>query len=42
VAPPQSASPAQDRQVCVDVLHTGVAPLHWAFEVHGTHVDDGV
>jgi hypothetical protein len=24
------------------VLHTGVVPLHWAFEVHGTQVELGV
>jgi hypothetical protein len=30
VAPPQSLSPAHDRQVCVPVLHTGVVPEHWA------------
>jgi hypothetical protein len=36
VAPPQSVSPAQARQVCVAVLQTGVAPAHCAFDVHGT------
>jgi hypothetical protein len=38
VAPPQSASPAQARQVCAATLHTGVVPPHWAFEVQFTHV----
>jgi hypothetical protein len=42
VAPPQSLSPAQARQACVVVLHTGVLPPHWAFDVHGTHVRAGV
>jgi hypothetical protein len=37
VAPPQSPSPAQARQVCVVVLQIGVAPPHCALEVHGTH-----
>ena len=38
VLPPQSTSPAQARQVCVIVLHTGVTPPHCAFDVHGTQV----
>ena len=38
VAPPHSLSPPQARQVCVVVLHTGVMPPHWAFDVHGTQV----
>jgi hypothetical protein len=38
VAPPQSASAAQARQVRVARLHTGAVPPHWAFEVHGTQV----
>jgi len=38
VAPPHSESPAQARQAWVVVLHTGVAPPHWAFEVQGTQV----
>jgi hypothetical protein len=38
VAPPQSLSPAQARQVCVAALQTGVAPPHWAFETQGTQV----
>ena len=38
VAPPHSPSPAQPRQVCVAVLHTGVVPPHWAFVRHGTQV----
>jgi hypothetical protein len=42
VAPLQSASAAQARQVCVVVLHTGFVPPHWASDVHGTHVADGV
>ena len=36
--PLHSVSPPQARQTCVDVLHTGVVPLHWAFEVQGTQV----
>jgi hypothetical protein len=36
VAPLQSVSPPHARQVCVAVLHTGVVPPHWAFDVHGT------
>ena len=42
VAPPQSPSAAQARQACVPVLQTGVVPLHWAFDTHGTQVPDGV
>ena len=42
VPPPHSPSLAQARQVCVPVLQTGVAPLHCAFETHGTHVPAGV
>ena len=42
VAPPQSPSPAQARQVCVAVLHTGAVPPHCAFDVHGTQVPAGV
>lgn len=38
LAPPQSVSPAQARQLCVVVLHTGAVPPHCAFEVHGTQV----
>ena len=38
VAPPQSTSPPQARQACVAVLHTGLVPPHWAFDVHGTQV----
>ena len=38
VAPAQSLSPAQARQVCVIVLHTGATPPHCAFDVHGTQV----
>jgi len=38
VAPPQSPSPAQARQVWAATLHTGVVPPHWAFEVQFTHV----
>jgi hypothetical protein len=38
VAPPQSLSPAQARHVCVNPLHTGVAPLQSAFAVQRTHV----
>jgi hypothetical protein len=38
VAPPQSTSPPQARQVCVVVLHTGVTPPHCAFDVQGTQV----
>jgi hypothetical protein len=38
VAPPQSVSPAQARQVCVVVLQTGAAPPHCAFDVQGTQV----
>jgi hypothetical protein len=28
--------------VCVVVLQIGVAPPHWAFDTHGTHVPDVV
>jgi hypothetical protein len=42
VEPPHSPSPAQARQVCVVVLHTGVVPPHCAFDVQGTQVDVGV
>ena len=42
MAPPQSLSPAHDRQVCVPVLHTGVVPLHCAFEVQGTQLPAAV
>jgi hypothetical protein len=42
VAPPQSASLAQARHVCVVVLHAGVVPPHCALDVHGTHVPAGV
>ena len=38
VAPPHSASPAQARQTWATVLHTGVVPPHWAFEVQGTQM----
>ena len=38
VAPPQSVSEPQARQVCVVVLQTGVVPPQLAFEVHGTQV----
>jgi len=36
VAPPQSPSPAQARQVLLARSHTGFAPPHWAFEVQAT------
>ena len=42
VAPPHSPSPPQARQVCVAVLQIGADPPHCVFDVHGTHVDDGV
>ena len=42
VAPPHSLSLPQARQAWVVVLQTGVLPLHWAFEVHGTQVAEGV
>ena len=42
VAPLQSTSPPQARQVCVAVLQTGVVPPHWALDVHGTQVPDVV
>jgi hypothetical protein len=32
-----SASAPHVRQVCVVPSHTGVAPLHWALDVHATH-----
>jgi hypothetical protein len=38
VAPPHSVSPAQARQACVVVLHTGAVPLQVAFETQGTQV----
>jgi hypothetical protein len=38
VAPPQSASPAHARHVCVVVLQTGFVPPHWAFVVHDAQV----
>jgi hypothetical protein len=38
VAPLQSKSPVQARQVWVVVLHTGVVLPHCAFDVHGTQV----
>ena len=38
VAPPQSASPPQARQLCVAVLQMGVVPPHCAFDTHGTQV----
>jgi hypothetical protein len=38
VAPPQSESSEQARQVCVAVLQIGVVPPHCAFDVHGTQV----
>ena len=42
VAPPQSVSEPQARQVWVVVLQTGFVPPHWAFETQGTHVPDVV
>jgi hypothetical protein len=42
VAPLQSTSPPQARQVCVAALHTGVMPLHCTFDVHETQVPAGV
>ena len=36
VAPPQSLSPPQARQVCVAALQIGVVPPHCAFDTHGT------
>jgi hypothetical protein len=38
VAPPQSASPAQARHVCVAPLQIGVVPEQSAFARHVTHV----
>ena len=38
VVPPHSLSPAQARQVCVAVLHTGVDPPHCASVTHGTQL----
>jgi hypothetical protein len=38
VAPPQSLSAPQARQVCVAMLQTGVAPPHWALLAQPTHV----
>ena len=38
VAPLQSLSPAQARQVWVVVLQTGVLPPHWAFETQATQL----
>jgi len=38
VAPPQSVSPAQGRQVCVPLLQVGVAPEHWALLTQETQV----
>jgi hypothetical protein len=40
-APGHSASAPQARQVCEVVLHTGVVPPHWAFDVQGTQVAVG-
>ena len=42
VAPPHSPSPAQARQAWVAVLQTGVVPLHWVFDTHGTQVPEVV
>jgi hypothetical protein len=42
VDPPHSPSPAQARQACVTVLHTGVEPLHCALLRQGTQVEFGV
>jgi len=42
VPPPHSLSPAQARQLCAVVLQTGVVPPHWAFDVQGTQIPDGV
>ena len=41
VAPPQSVSPAQARQVCVVVLHTGLVPPHSALLIQLTQVPLG-
>jgi hypothetical protein len=38
VAPPQSPSPAQARQLCVPVSQIGVPPLHWPLLTHETQV----
>jgi hypothetical protein len=40
--PPQSASPAQPRQVCELPSHTGVVPEQSALAVQRTHVPVGV
>jgi hypothetical protein len=42
VAPEQSTSPAQPRQVWVAPSQTGVVPPHWAFETQATQVPVGV
>jgi hypothetical protein len=42
VAPPQSASLAQARQVCVAALQAGVVPPHCAAETQGTQVPPAV
>lgn len=41
VAPPQSVSPAQARQVCVAVLQTGLVPPHSALLMQLTQVPLG-
>jgi hypothetical protein len=38
VVPWQSTSPAQARQACVVVLHTGTVPLHCVSVRQATHV----
>ena len=40
VAPPQSASPAQARHVCVAPSQAGVVPPHCAFDRQGTQAPD--
>jgi hypothetical protein len=42
VAPPQSLSAVQPRQVCVEPLHVGVMPLQSALATHVTHVPEVV
>jgi hypothetical protein len=42
VAPPQSASPAQARQLCVVVLQIGVVPPQSASARQRTHAPAGV
>jgi hypothetical protein len=42
VAAGHSASPWHPRQTWVVVLHTGVAPLQFALEVHATHAPAAV